>query len=277
MLKRLSFCLLLCCALVACERPPQDDCYDAATTTPFIAHPPRPQPPPAETTSVSAVRLELNIPSYTVRAFEEDVLAGSYRVAVGSARYPTRVGSFLITSITWNPWWYPPPSEWARNERKTPPGPRNPMGKVKINYGAAYYLHGTPDSLRLERPLSHGCVRMQNRDVIELALFIQHAIGPPMTEEEKTSLLGAWRPTRTVSLATFVPLEIRYQPVEVVDSVVNVYPDIYGVLNGRIGEAVLQSLIESGVSAGSIDSAAVNRFVGGGRNQATISRSALLH
>ncbi len=30
------------------------------------------------------------------------------------------------------------------------------------------YIHGTPDSEPMGRPLSHGCIRMRNSDVIEL-------------------------------------------------------------------------------------------------------------
>jgi lipoprotein-anchoring transpeptidase ErfK/SrfK len=30
------------------------------------------------------------------------------------------------------------------------------------------YIHGTPDSVQLGKPGSHGCIRMRNRDLIEL-------------------------------------------------------------------------------------------------------------
>jgi hypothetical protein len=30
------------------------------------------------------------------------------------------------------------------------------------------YIHGTPDSVRLGEPVSHGCIRMRNADLIEL-------------------------------------------------------------------------------------------------------------
>ena len=34
------------------------------------------------------------------------------------------------------------------------------------------YIHGTPDSTRLGEPGSHGCVRMANLDIIELAAWV---------------------------------------------------------------------------------------------------------
>jgi lipoprotein-anchoring transpeptidase ErfK/SrfK len=33
------------------------------------------------------------------------------------------------------------------------------------------YIHGTPDSTKLDKPNSHGCIRMKNNDIIELALW----------------------------------------------------------------------------------------------------------
>lgn len=40
------------------------------------------------------------------------------------------------------------------------------------------YIHGTPDSEPMGVPLSHGCIRMRNRDVI--ALFDRVPVGTPV-------------------------------------------------------------------------------------------------
>jgi lipoprotein-anchoring transpeptidase ErfK/SrfK len=40
------------------------------------------------------------------------------------------------------------------------------------------YIHGTPDETELGKPGSHGCVRMRNRDLIEL--FEQVPVGTPV-------------------------------------------------------------------------------------------------
>jgi hypothetical protein len=47
---------------------------------------------------------------------------------------------------------------------RQPPGPRNPLGRIKFEFANPYsvYLHGTPAAAAFERPLralSHGCVR----------------------------------------------------------------------------------------------------------------------
>ncbi len=40
------------------------------------------------------------------------------------------------------------------------------------------YIHGTPDSEPMGVPLSHGCIRMRNQDVVEL--FDRVAVGTPV-------------------------------------------------------------------------------------------------
>ena len=44
------------------------------------------------------------------------------------------------------------------------------------------YIHGTPDTEPMGVPLSHGCVRMRNEDVIDL--FDRVRPGTPVTIEE---------------------------------------------------------------------------------------------
>ena len=40
------------------------------------------------------------------------------------------------------------------------------------------YIHGTPDEARIGQPVSHGCIRMRNADVIEL--FDRVEVGTPV-------------------------------------------------------------------------------------------------
>lgn len=49
---------------------------------------------------------------------------------------------------------------------------RNRLGAVDT-MRRYIYLHGTPDDTRLGAPGSHGCVRLANRDVIELFDLVQ--------------------------------------------------------------------------------------------------------
>lgn len=43
----------------------------------------------------------------------------------------------------------------------------NRLGKVDT-MRRAIYIHGSPDSAEMGKPGSHGCIRMRNRDIIEL-------------------------------------------------------------------------------------------------------------
>ena len=126
----------------------------------------------------SRIRLELNIPAFRLDVHQDGQPVRSFTVAVGMRQYATPTGDFAITTIVWNPTWYPPPSDWARNETVTPPGPSNPMGRVKLAIGNAYFLHGTPAVSSLGKAASHGCVRMSVPDVIEL--YDQVEVGTPI-------------------------------------------------------------------------------------------------
>jgi len=74
-----------------------------------------------------------------------------------NARYPQR--DWILSRILW------------LSGRE--PG-RNRLGDVD-SMRRFIYIHGTPDDQPMGRPLSHGCVRMRNDDVIEL--FEQVPVG----------------------------------------------------------------------------------------------------
>ena len=42
------------------------------------------------------------------------------------------------------------------------------QGRGYDTYSRYIYIHGTSDEQRLGQPVSHGCIRMKNEDVIEL-------------------------------------------------------------------------------------------------------------
>ena len=133
-------------------------------------------------TAGSSVRVELNIPAFRLDVWRDSVRVESFGVAVGSRRYATPRGSFAITTVTWNPWWYPPPSEWAANDTVTPPGPANPMGRVKVQLATTYFIHGTPLEASIGSAASHGCIRMRNADAIAFARLLQESAGIAMSD-----------------------------------------------------------------------------------------------
>jgi lipoprotein-anchoring transpeptidase ErfK/SrfK len=88
-------------------------------------------------------------------------LARTFTVATGQSSYPTPLGSFHIAVMWRDPWWYPPPSPWAKGLKPVPPGPGNPLGTRWMGLDvAAVGIHGTPDASSLGYSASHGCIRM---------------------------------------------------------------------------------------------------------------------
>src|SRR3989338_2755559 len=85
----------------------------------------------------------INIPSTKLSVYDEDELVMELPVAVGQAIYKTPTGYNEIKELIWNPWWYPPNADWAKDEEITPPGPANPLGPVKIVLGDEIRIHGT--------------------------------------------------------------------------------------------------------------------------------------
>jgi murein L,D-transpeptidase YcbB/YkuD len=174
------------------------------------------------TDSIFAV---VNIPAARVDVRRGEALAASFPVAVGTARFPTPTGAYAITEIVWNPWWIPPDSEWARDEKPMPPGPFNPMGRVKLLFAPFYFLHGTPDSSSIGRPASHGCVRMYNADAVALARVIM-AYSEDHGDAAVPSILSR-NTTTSILLRRPVSLLVVYDRFEVTDSITTLYPDPY--------------------------------------------------
>ncbi len=71
----------------------------------------------------------------------------------------------------------PPASAWAKKEQPMPPGPGNPMGRVKLNFRPLYFLHGTPVPSSMGSAALHGCIRMHIADAIALARDVLAAGG----------------------------------------------------------------------------------------------------
>lgn len=85
----------------------------------------------------------------------------TFRVATGSPYYPTPSGTWRIARKERYPWWYPPPSDWARGLKPVPPGPGNPLGTRWMGLSAsAVGIHGTPNAASIGYSASHGCIRM---------------------------------------------------------------------------------------------------------------------
>lgn len=207
-------------------------------------------PPPRAQDEPAPLRVEVNLPAFRVDVWSgEGERVASYRACIGAADFPTPVGSFEIYRVVWNPWWVPPASPWAAGKTAMPPGPRNPMGRAKIEFRKLYFLHGTPDTASLGCAASHGCLRLANEDALDLARRVQLAGRPGTTAEELDRLAAETERTRTIDLERRVPLEVAYRVAEVEGEELLLHADIYGRL-GRGPDALERAIVEALVRAG---------------------------
>jgi murein L,D-transpeptidase YcbB/YkuD len=175
-----------------------------------------------------------------------------YPVAVGSSRYRTPIGPRYLSNVTWNPWWYPPPSDWAKNEKPTPPGPGNPLGRVKMSLGGDIFLHATNKEYTVGTPASHGCMRMKVKDAMELAWFFQEKFSDQTDESLKAKYDARRWESFYVPLNEKIPVDVVYERVTVDEAEMMVHPDIYG-RSGNLEEVVLNQLSSVGIPPWEVD------------------------
>lgn len=203
------------------------------------------------------LRIDLNIPALRITVYEGDQPVKSYGVAVGKRGHDTPTGQYTMDHAEWNPWWRPPPGrEWTRGKEITPPGPTNPMGRVKLFFAPLYFIHGTPEAESIGSPASHGCVRMRNADAIELARLVHRHAAPNLGSQQIDRILAQPRTTRTVRFQNPVDVVIRYDPIVVEDGMLQIHPDIYGYNRIHV-EGVYQALLTAGYEVNGIDRAHV--------------------
>ena len=122
----------------------------------------------------SGLEVTVDLSQRQLVAREGGKVVGRYTVAVGQPGHLTPKGTYHLSRVVWNPRWTPPPEEkWAKDRKPTGPNdPDNPMGNVKIFFSNELYIHGTSDTKTLGEPVSHGCIRMRNRDAEQLARLV---------------------------------------------------------------------------------------------------------
>jgi lipoprotein-anchoring transpeptidase ErfK/SrfK len=99
----------------------------------------------------------------------------TWPVAVGLAGSPTPTGIFQVGTKRYEPTWVnPSPNGWGKDmPARIGPGPDNPLGLRALNWNnngrdTLIRFHGTPNEASIGEEASRGCVRMYNKDVIEL-------------------------------------------------------------------------------------------------------------
>lgn len=109
-------------------------------------------------------------------------LVVSYPATIGSAAMPSPSGRHLVNAIAPDAaYYYRPEVNFQQGDNTEPltipPGPNNPVGTTWIDLTEPTYgIHGTPEPSRIDKTSSHGCVRLTNWDVEELAALIEKGV-----------------------------------------------------------------------------------------------------
>jgi len=104
-----------------------------------------------------------------------DASAGPrFPVVLGSPHHPTPKGSFWIYHVVREPGWTPGPDARARGAERVPPSARGPMGVAKIPFAqGGFALHGGAEPLLLGKPVSLGCIRARDEDLLALLSWLE--------------------------------------------------------------------------------------------------------
>lgn len=124
----------------------------------------------------------INLAEYRLYYYPEgEKVVHTFPLGIGREGWGSPVGNTRISAMTSNPAWYPPQS--IRDEhaadgdplpKVVPPGPDNPLGPYKMSLALpGYLIHGSNKKFGIGMRVSHGCFRMLNHNVLELAGLVK--------------------------------------------------------------------------------------------------------
>lgn len=179
------------------------------------------------------VKITINVPSFQMTLWQNGREVKTYPIGVGLLDYPVYIGFRQATELVWNPVWIPPSSDWIEASSKVkageiiqPTDPRNPLGKMKIPLGYGYLIHQAKGVQDLGSLVSHGCVRVLQADLYDLAEKIVAARSLEVSAKE---IAQAKRNKKTLvaELDPIIPVEITYDTLVIEGGRLHIYPDVY--------------------------------------------------
>ena len=107
-------------------------------------------------------RVVVSIPDRKLAVLENGTVLRVFAVAVGAAESPSPTGTFQIVLRLSEPTYYHPGTV-------IPPGKDNPLGPRWLGLNKkGFGIHGTNAPHSVGKAASHGCIRLRNREVVEL-------------------------------------------------------------------------------------------------------------
>jgi lipoprotein-anchoring transpeptidase ErfK/SrfK len=112
----------------------------------------------------------------------EGKLLVAYPATIGSDELPSPSGTHAVNAIAHDAvYYYNPGRNFQQGDNKEklelPAGPNNPVGTTWIDLTEPTYgIHGTPEPSKIDKTRSHGCIRLTNWDVEELAALVKKGV-----------------------------------------------------------------------------------------------------
>jgi len=193
----LSAAILLCSVQQQVTATPTTTTTTNQQTKPLVNFPPIEEPGPLlpykEPSSVNlnqkassvnpklATQLVIKLRERRVYVYQKNQVLAKYPIAIGRAGWETPTGNYKVSQKESNPAWENP-----FTGKVIPPGTDNPLGVAWIGFWTdgrnQIGFHGTPQENLVGQAVSHGCVRMRNKDVT--ALFEQVEVGTPVKVQQ---------------------------------------------------------------------------------------------
>ncbi|KUP06818.1 L,D-transpeptidase [Bacillus coahuilensis m2-6] len=98
-------------------------------------------------------RILINRQDHTLTLYKDNTVYKTYPIAVGKIASETPIGNYIIINKA--------------------PNPGGPFGAMWMSISKEHYgIHGTNNPSSIGKNVSLGCIRMYNKDVVELATII---------------------------------------------------------------------------------------------------------
>ena len=215
----------------------------------------------------SDIKITINVPAFQMTLWQNGKEVKTYPIGVGLLDYPIYVGLRRASQVIWNPNWIPPKSDWVEGSKKVkageiilPTDSRNPLGKLKIPLGDGYLIHQAKGVGDLGGLVSHGCVRVLQTDLYDLAEKIVAARELDVTPKQ---IIRAKKTKKTlaVELNPRIPVEITYDTIVVEAGKLHIYPDVYDRKQNTI-ENLRAELLSNGISESKLKDNTLKKMLG---------------
>jgi L,D-transpeptidase ErfK/SrfK len=125
------------------------------------------QQTPSSTSHRTKRQIVVSLPDRKLAVMENGAVLRVFPVAIGANQTPSPSGSFEIARRLEQPTYYHP-------GQVIPPGENNPLGPRWIGLNVkGYGIHGTNIPSSVGKAASHGCIRLRNRDIVQLFAMVE--------------------------------------------------------------------------------------------------------